>query len=587
MKTAAFILGLLVIVGTAMGQNVELELRLYDVSAITEARAHTYGVRLGHRGTSGDYEEMEEREPTPFLEVDAVADYIRETVEPNSWDAGGDVMGMEGGILAVKNRPAVHDKIREFIAKLAAAASQRIGFSVEVYELDDARYPTLKRDVLPKSEPQTAAMEVRRIESASGEAWPGVSTAVQVTNRVRFVRDYDVEIAQGSNISDPVVDFGTEGTVLELIARPTIDGKRLLVDVIVQHGRFDRPFRELELGIDEEYFAEPYRSDLPKNLGIMQLPTFRHSGVVMTRIVPAGGTFTIPIVSGGRTLVFQVKTKLLGSTPPGNILYTGALCHRPEKVYFGDPVEGEEDELARIAPTLHRGGDHSRFFTGTEELLDFIVQNVAPWYWEEGEASVGITERQDIHIKASDDITKAVRKFVMEFEAQQLRQVYFDLRVYSSGGAAALGPRDAFPAGTPVYAATVSTLPGRRASLQTGNTMNYLADYEVEVAQEARISDPIVAQSFEGMVADIQPRLTPDEQGVITKLKLLIAQRKHGEPFDSGTRFLGPLDRIEEHRAEIDTTVTIPTGKVFLLDAGANPAKPGERLLVAVRASRR
>ncbi len=588
MKTAAFVLVLLLLVGTAAGQGVELELKLYDVSTITEKRVHTHGVFLGHRSSGGFGfgfgEEIEKPAPGGFLEVDAIADIIRETVEPASWDSGGDVMGMEGGILAVKNRPAVHAMVRKMIADLAAAASQRIGFSVEVYELGSDKYP----DHLP--DPKLEALKVAGvlIGSASGEAWPGISTAVQVTNRVRFVRDYDVEIAQGSNISDPIVDFGLEGIVLELLARPTLDGNRLLIDAIVQQGRFDRPFREVELGIDEEYFAEPYRSEVSKNLGIIEMPVFHHSGVALTRMVPAGGTFTIPIISEGRTLLFLVKTKLLGSKQPENILQTGALCYRPRDAFFGEHPERDYADRARMAPMLRRSARAlPRLFPGPEELFDFVVQNVAPWYWEEEGAWMNITERQDIFIKASDDILKAVREFIVKLETEQLRQIYFDLRVYSSKATINLGPQDAFPEGTPVYAASVSALPGRRVSLQTGNTMNYLADYDVEVAQEARISDPIIGQSFEGLLADLKPRFTPDGESVVTKLHLLLSHRQHGNPYDSGTRFLGPVDRIEENRSVIDLTVTIPVGKVFLLDAGVNPRKKGERLLVAVKASRR
>lgn len=578
MKTASLALMLLLLTGVAFGQSVELEFRLYDVSAITEHRFHSYGARLGQQGSREYYEEMEEKEPSQFISVDALADYIRDTVEPNSWDSGGDVMGMEGGLLLVKSRPAVQKKIEEFLGRLAAGASQRIEFAVEVYELEDSRYPTLVADQVPKGAVQ--------VESLSGEAWPGVTTAVQVTNRVRYVGDYDVEIAQSSNISDPRVMFAIEGVSVELIARPTIDGDRLVIDTIVQCGKFDRPFRELELGIDEENFGEPYRSPSPKNLGIIQLPVFHQFGAVSTVIVPANGTFTIPVVSDGKTLLLRVKTKMLGSKLPDSILSTDALCHRPELVYFGDHPEMEEEDAALMAPMLQRrGNDLPPFFPGPEELLDFIVQNVAPWYWEEDEAAVAISERHDVIVKASDDILQAVRKFVGDLERQKLRQVHFDVRVLSTTAKIEPGARDAFPEGTPLYAGTVSTLPGGRTSFQVGNTMNYLAEYDVEVAQEARISDPIIGQSFEGLIADLQPQLSFSGDQIITRMKLLLSHRRQGEVFESGARFLGPIDQISERRHQVDTTVTIPTGSVFVLDAGVNPQRPGERLLVAVKAS--
>ena len=67
MKTAILALMLLLLTGVAAAQSIELELRLYDVSTITEYRHHTYGTRLGHLGTFKYLEEMEEREPRQFL----------------------------------------------------------------------------------------------------------------------------------------------------------------------------------------------------------------------------------------------------------------------------------------------------------------------------------------------------------------------------------------------------------------------------------------------------------------------------------------------------------------------------------------
>ncbi len=588
MKTASLALILVLLTGVASAQSVELEFRVYDVSAITESRHHTYASRLGHQGSLSYFEEMEEQDPRQFLSVDALADYVRATVEPGSWEGGGDVMGMRGRLLLVKNRPAVHQKIQEFLRGLSAGASQRIGFSVEVYELGDEQYAALAPDAVPEPGPAKVDRNVNLVDSASGEAWPGITTAVQVTNRMRYVGDYDAEIAQGSNISDPVVSFGVEGTSVELIVRPTVNGDRLVIDAIVQYGRFDRPFRQLELGVDEENMQGPYRSTVRKNLGIIELPVFRMFGAAMTRIVPATGTFTIPVVAEGRTLIVKVRTKLLGSKVPESILTIGALCHRPELVYFGVNPEVEADEADIIAPTLLRfGHELPPFFPGPEELLDLILQNVAPWYWEEGEARVNITENHDLVVLASEDILKAVRKFVVDLETQQLRQIHFDVRVLSSKSAIAPGVRDSFPEGVPIYAGKVSTLPDRRASFQIGNTMNYIADYDVEVAQEARISDPIIGQSFEGLVANLQPTLTTDGEQVVTKLKLLLSSRELGKVFDSGARFLGPIDRLSENRREFDTTVTIPAGSVYILDAGMNPVRKGEHLVVAIKASTR
>ena len=55
------------------------------------------------------------------------------------------------------------------------------------------------------------------------------------------------------------------------------------------------------------------------------------------------------------------------------------------------------------------------------------------------------------------------------------------------------------------------------------------------------------------------------------------------EPKDTETRYLGPIDRVEEHRTSIVTSVTVPRGGTCLLDAGPDPERPSRRILLEVR----
>ncbi|MCC7138567.1 MAG: HEAT repeat domain-containing protein [Planctomycetes bacterium] len=53
---------------------------------------------------------------------------------------------------------------------------------------------------------------VKRVYSHSG----GPRATVEFLNRVSYIRDYDVEIAQASNIANPMIGFATEGVVLDV-----------------------------------------------------------------------------------------------------------------------------------------------------------------------------------------------------------------------------------------------------------------------------------------------------------------------------------------------------------------------------------
>ena len=81
------------------------------------------------------------------------------------------------------------------------------------------------------------------------------------------------------------------------------------------------------------------------------------------------------------------------------------------------------------------------------------------------------------------------------------------------------------------WAGSVPTLLGVKACLMAGNTKNIIADYDVEVAQESRISDPIIGQSFEGFVANLTPLLSADRTRVRLTMEALLA----GRPADAAS----------------------------------------------------
>jgi hypothetical protein len=401
------------------------------------------------------------------------------------------------------------------------------------------------------------------------------------------VKDYEVEIAQGSQISHPVVEAAREGTVLELVARPTVSGSRLLVEATVQHGKFERPFRELDWGLDEEYFASPFRSEDMQPNGRLQLPTFRHTQAVTSRLVRAGGTFTIPVASNGRLLLFVVKTRLSGGKASPNIMDVGAISHRTQETYIGGVRDESEDYPTILAPRLRRyEALPSRLFSGSEELIDLITYSVAPWYWEE-EGQIGIFENNNLYVTAGDDVLKAVRGFIEAREADLLKTIDLDLRIYSVPAGTASGPQDDFPAGQPQFAASLAALAGHPAALMSGSTTNYLATYEVEVAQESRISKPIVGQSFAGLLASLTPVLTPDGSEIHVTASILLSSEKLTGQFSPQARFLGPIDVIEGGKATLDATLTIPDGKVTVQDLGLDPKAPGRKLVLAIRGKSR
>ena len=576
MKAFLMVLGLFATFGVVAAQEEPYTLRTFDVSSLTVPHRSRIGPRLGPWNPHFPGEEEPEYEPRAFLEGDAIADIIRDTITLAVWDEGGDVMYRQGGRLIVKAPRSTLGRIEDLIAEMDSQASRRIHFSVEVRDLPAADYA--KYALSTGTRPGAAGLR----ESVSGESYPGAYAAAKVTNRVRYVADYDVEIAQGAMLSDPVVLAAEEGLVLDLRAHPTMDGSRLIVETYLQSGDIEQPMPEATLAVDEEYFAEGFRSDTRRQNGTMQLPRFDGADAFSTRIIKPGERFEVPLVIGDRMRLFSITAKLLGGDGSPRVLDVGALAHRPTTHSIGYSGE-EEGYRVLMAPRLIRSeGERAN---GPEEIMDLIVQNTSPEYWEEAGA-IGVMGSQ-LFVHAEPVVLSGVRRFYAGLERDFLAQVKLDLRVYSVTGRLPAGEQAGFtlPEGSRLeYAGAVATLPRRRACFRAGNTQNFIADYDVEVAQEARIADPIIGQSFEGIVANLRPTLTPGKRRILLEYELLIARRTSTEVFDPRTQYLGPIDTLNEKRTVLNSTAEFAPDSVYVIDAGPDVKDPNRRLCVVIRA---
>jgi hypothetical protein len=179
-----------------------------------------------------------------------------------------------------------------------------------------------------------------------------------------------------------------------------------------------------------------------------------------------------------------------------------------------------------------------------------------------------------------------VRSWLAEREAEALRPVEMGLSLLSVPAVPDVGPGASVPreGARLVAAGRVVTLPGWRASLMSGSTANLLVDYDVEVAQESRIADPIIGQVFGGLVANLTPHVTLDGSGVAVDLQMLWARRQAPEAFDPAARYLGPVDRVRVARAVVQATLQVPAGGTHVVDLGRDPDDASRRLALEVAA---
>ena len=563
--------------GLLYAEEEGLEFARINVSTLVQPHRHQRGARLGAGAPHEEVPEVPDpQEPAPFVTADQLVELVHMNVDPRTWEnLDGASLEQRGNWLLVRNRPDTLLRVREFLGELETEARRRVLLSIDVAEGSSAGFP---------------AMDERALMSSSGSVvLPlGVERSLARTSRVQFVADYEVEIAQAANISVPVVMSVDEGLLAHFLATESLDGNHILLEGLVQTAAYGEP-RRLSLGIDEEYMPGPYRTDARFNYGVLELPRYKHVQTHFTTVVPSSAssaTVHLPISVRDRMVMLRMKATTRGQRGKTKLIDLGALVQRPMPVIFGKTPAGVHPlPRERLAPLLRFVPDELEpVYGGSEEIVDEVRSIVSPAYWEET-GQIALLGSHRLHLRADGQRMAEVRTFLQKLERQAVRPVVVAIHIWSMSGAVESGPVKSFSrdGGELVAAGSLPTIMGRTASLMAGSTANFIAGYDTEVAQEARIADPIIGQEFDGLVLNLRPSASSSPRTVNLDLQMLLARRTFADrPFDTGTKFLGPIDHVRQDRSLVETNLEIPAGGTHVVDMGIDPEHPKRRLVAEI-----
>ncbi len=129
------------------GTNV---LDLYDVKDLTVPIQSFPGedINLVPSGGFGfGFGDEEDNEPIKPYEGDALADLIRDTIDPEVWDEGGDVTFREGGILVVKAPVETHKAVQNLLNGLRASGGLTVQIETRFITVQDSFLQDIGVDV--------------------------------------------------------------------------------------------------------------------------------------------------------------------------------------------------------------------------------------------------------------------------------------------------------------------------------------------------------------------------------------------------------------------------------------------------------
>ncbi len=126
-------------IATAAEALGNMLLDLYDVKDLTVPIQSFPGedINLVPSGGFGFGFEEEQAEPMKAFEGDALAELVRNTIDPEVWDGGGDVQFREGGILIVKAPPATHKKVQDLLDGLRGTGGLTVSIETRFITVED------------------------------------------------------------------------------------------------------------------------------------------------------------------------------------------------------------------------------------------------------------------------------------------------------------------------------------------------------------------------------------------------------------------------------------------------------------------
>ncbi len=534
------------------------ELRTYDLQTLLVPYRPDFELQvLPLRGSPGGMDEREHLDPGLVLEI------VRSLCAPE-FEYEGRQLQAEESMLYVTAPPPVQDKVAKVIAFLGSALGARTELLIDELLLPDP----LTKDPAPI----LGADEAQKLLGGAGvhRSWrvalrPGWAGAALSQRAISFISDWNVEIAQGAAIHDPVVEQVPAGDSIVCSSATAPGG--LWLALLARSGESSGP-KDHPLDFYASVASETTPVPNPQPNG----PTARSGG----RTLQAGPRVwqSVPVAVSGLALncfLPDGKVLCLSST-------LGVGEHPGSRLLF--VRRASAPTAAVLGLTLDQKG------TGGRDLVLIDCSSLRPPSCSsEGDLRGGgaLPNRLDeestpLRFLLHGSGTDRARELLQElpgcdvFDSQAWLLIARNPRAGEGSplepavarlGNAAPQPQSfsaelALRRGANVVArATVALRSGVASSVVAGAEDELLYDWDVEVAQSASAADPQIKASFEGLCARL--RVEHDAAGGLVLDIRGFGQVRNGElrNLDPQVPTIGPLSQVSWDRLGIEERLTL------------------------------
>jgi hypothetical protein len=382
---------------------------------------------------------------------------------------------------------------------------------------------------------------------------------------VRAIVDMDVEIAESSSIRDPIGETLMDGLRLSCLPLSLQDG-RVVLRTVASAGDLERPLRQVSLGQEAS--------------GSVELRDF-HGALVASEIVLAPGRMAGIVLwqPGGDARVLLLRLVAAPRPAVGGtlaLLPAAALTRSvPDvRVSWGD--DSGFDELDPGVSFVLNEDECQRISAETvsDALSSTITRDL-----EEGTAYFSHSEWMGggtMMVRAAEDRIARVRRELATLEKAAISSVRVSIRIEeraTSGGTRLVGSLAA------------PTSDGATLAMGAYRSLAYVADQDVEVANGANISDPLVETAVVGALANVRVRPVGDEYSLDVSLRVATLVRGP-EQIAHATENVSLIERVVTEDRVVVGRFRLAPGRTKEIILGESALGTPGQLVAVVRVDR-
>lgn len=583
--------------------------RVFDVGALLAPRPQFLRMQVGTEGDPSDEESplfgAESEEGTyPLGQIDELIEQIQSWVRPETWQAtlGAFLAGHGERYLVVRSFPDVVDAVAAHLGEQERRVGRVIALDVEALRLEPQDLAALRAKAGEEGLNLAALTALR----ASAKAGPSASfTAYEresvtlFTGRQRaYVAEYDCEVAQKAHAYDPIVRVSTTG--LALRAQLTLDESGARGLLYVDLGLAER--RELRVVDDREG-------------GPMQVPAYG-AATSRTRVPLVLGRYALidgqaSAISEGWSFVVRARALQQAAAVPARGLELVSPPEHParrfaERSYdiaiLQESVASRMGQSINLVPSNFTPPEPPELrepapIWAGEGLMELMRRSVMPASWDLSGTGMQVgwgwlrARNVPAALDAIGQNLELLRRELLGAVETEVRFVQVPLALaqalidapdrlldarLSEGLSASLAQGESRVLGV----ATVACIGGARNVSVSGSRIDYVADQELEIAEEAFANNPVLSRILSGASVDVEAQADASRTNAQSVLRL--ARSEVFKPLESVQTAIGVVETPELSLLRLDTMLEAPLGRTLVAAvAGSGPTR--EVVLVVSR----